>query len=421
MNIPSTRGWIANGVVAGALLAASAASANWPNWRGPEGTGANPAATPPTTWSETENIKWKVPIPGTGQSTPVIWEDQIFLLTASESKAGGGAWDFEVVCLNRTDGAIAWRQVAATEVPQEGHHPTGSFAPYSAVTDGKFVWASFGSRGLHCYDMAGKHQWSTPLDKMQIKRSFGEGSSPLLVKDDIVIVQDHEGNSRIAAYDKTTGKMRWEQARDEKTTWTSPMAVEVDGVTQIVVNGTTKIRSYDLADGKLIWECGGMTQNVIPAPVFGNGMVYCASGFRGYALAAIQLGHTGDLTGTDAVAWSIDSATPYVATPLLYGDRLYFMDTLKPIVTCVDAKTGKIIFERASLDGLETVYASPVGAGEHIYIADREGNTAVLAKADDFKAVAVNTLDDGFDATPVAVGNELFLRGQKHLYCIAGT
>lgn len=406
-------------VLAGAVSVANGVAADWPNWRGPEGTGTNRTATPPTTWSERENVKWKVPISGTGQSTPVIWGDQIFLLTASE--ADGGSWNFDVVCMGRTDGAIRWRQTAASEVPAEGHHPTGSFAAYSAVTDGEYVWAGFGSRGLHCYTVGGKHLWSTSLPKMQIKRSFGEASSPLLVEDAIVVLQDHEGPSRIAAYDKMTGKLRWETPRDEGTTWSSPMAITVDGRTEIVTNATSKIRSYDLANGDLRWECSGMTSNVIPTPAFGNGMVYCASGFRGYALMAIKLGHTGDLTGTDAIAWTVTTGTPYVSSPLLYQDRLFFVDTLKSNLTCVDAKTGQIVYERKSIDGLKTIYASPVGAGDHVYLADREGSTAVLTTTEDAKVVALNVLDDTFDATPVAVGKELYLRGSKHLYCIAGS
>jgi outer membrane protein assembly factor BamB len=360
-----------------------------------------------------------VPIPGTGQSTPIVWEDKIFLLTATDM--GDGAWAFDVVCMSRADGKILWKQTAAKEVPQEGHHPTGSFAPYSAVTDGKFVWASFGSRGLHCYDLEGKHQWSKPLDKMTIKRGFGEGSSPLLAGDSIIILQDHEGSSRIAAYNKATGDLIWEKSRDEKTTWTSPMAVAVDGKTQIVVNATNKIRSYDLATGDLIWECGGMTANVIPTPAFGNGMAYCASGFRASALAAIKLGNTGDLTGTDSIAWTYSGGTPYVSSPLLYGDRLFFLNTNTAKLTNIDARTGAVKFEQAPLEGLGIIYASPVGAGGHVYIADREGKTAVVAQSDSFTPVAVNTLEDGFDATPVIVGNELFLRGNKYLYCIAAS
>lgn len=417
--IESTHRLFTRALVTAALLGAATASANWPNWRGPEGNGTAPGAMPPTTWSETQNVKWKMEIPGTGQSTPVVWGDRIFLLAASE--AGGGAWNFDVLCVNRADGSLRWKKTAATEVPQEGHHPTGSFAPYSAVTDGKFLWVGYGSRGLHCYDIDGEHQWSKPLDKMTIKRSFGEGSSPLVVGNAVVILQDHEAGSRIAAYDKTNGDLLWQKSRDEKTTWTSPMAVEVKGKTQIVVNATNKIRAYDLETGDVVWECGGMTQNVIPTPVAANGVVYCASGFRGSALAAIKLGNAGDLTGTDAVAWTYSAGTPYVPSPLLLDNRLYFLNTNTANLTCLDAATGEVKFERASLEGLGTIYASPVAANGHIYIADRDGKTAVVEAGDTFKTVAVNTLGDSFDATPVAVGNELLLRGAKHLYCIAAT
>lgn len=405
--------WMA-GILAGTFTAA----ADWPNWRGPEHTGANPGANPPTTWSETENVRWKAVIPGTGQSTPVIWDDKLFLLAASEAE--GGAWIFEVVCVDRADGSILWRREAAREIPQEGHHPTASFAPYSAVTDGTYVWASFGSRGLHCYDLDGNHRWSTPLDKMRIKMRFGEGSSPLLAGGMIVVLQDHEGVSRIAAYDKLTGELRWERRRDEGTTWSSPLAVDVDGTTQVVVNATDKIRSYDLASGDLIWECGGMTNNVIPTPVPGDGVVYCASGFRGYALLAIELGHTGDLTGTSAIQWRVDDATPYVSTPLLYNDRLYYVDSRKPSLSCVDATTGEIKYTGKRLEGLDDIYASITGAGGHVYVAGRSGSVAVLRQSDEFELIAINTLDDVFDATPVAVDGELYLRGSKHLYCIAG-
>lgn len=199
------------------------------------------------------------------------------------------------------------------------------------------------------------------------------------------------------------------------------MAVKFDGKTQIVVNATNKIRSYDLATGDVIWECGGMTANVIPTPSFGNGLAYCASGFRGSALSAIKLGSKGDVTGTDNVAWTYAAGTPYVPSPLLYGDRLFFLNTNTANLTCIDAKTGEAKFERAPLEGLGTIYASPVGAGGHIYIADRDGKTAVVEQSDSFKSVAVNTLEDSFDATPVVVGNELYLRGSKHLYCIAAS
>ena len=400
------------------LASPAPAEGNWPAWRGPDNSGVAPEGNPPTEWSETKNVKWKVPLPGSGQSTPVIWGEKLFILAASE-KAGTEAWNFDVVCLDRNTGKTLWQKTAATEIPQEGHHPTGSFAPYSAVTDGTHVWAGFGSRGLHCYDLDGGHVWTTPLMKMSTRRGFGEGSSPALAGDLIIVVQDHEGPSRIAAYDKKTGELRWEKARDEITSWSTPFAVEADGITQIVVNATNRIRSYNAANGDLIWECGGMTVNVIPTPVAGFGNVYSASGFRGAALTAIDLKSKGDVT--DKPVWNIDNGTPYVPSPLLYGERIYFLDGMNPKLSCANAKTGELYFARESLEGLGRVYASPVGAGGHVYVADRDGIVAVLADDSTFKVLRTNKLDDGFDASPVVIGDTLYLKGNEYLYCIAAS
>ncbi len=398
------------------VLPSAEAAPNWPAWRGPDNNGVAPEGNPPTEWSETSNIKWKVPLAGSGQSTPVIWGEKMFILAASPTD-GDGEYTFDVVCLNRNDGSTLWRKTAAREKPQEGHHPTGSFAPYSAITDGTYVWAGFGSRGLHCYDLDGNHQWSTPLMKMSTRRGFGEGSSPVIAGDAIVVVQDHEGPSRIGAYDKKTGTLLWEKDREEVTSWSSPYAVTMDGVTQVIVNATNRIRSYSAATGDLIWECGGMTTNVIPTPVSGFGMAYCTSGFRGAALTAIDLKSKGDVTGSPA--WNIAENTPYVPSPLLYGERLYYLEGMNPKLSCVNAKSGELLFSKISLEDLGRVYASPVGAGGYVYVADRDGMVAVLTDSDSPKVVATNKLDDGFDASPVVVGDTLYLKGNTHLYCIA--
>jgi len=420
------------------------AEASWPAWRGPNGTGAAPDANPPIAWSESENIKWKVPLTGVGQSTPVVWGDQIFILVAApadeaqhpvrrpdakEQPRGLGRrmtlekpdfeFNFKVVCLDLATGATRWERIAATAKPHEGHHQAGSYSAYSAVTDGALVWASFGSRGLHCFDVAGNPKWSQALDPMTIKSNFGEGSSPALADNAIVVVQDHEGTSKIRAFNKTTGDPLWTRERDEATSWSTPVAVEVDGAWQVITSAGNRIRAYDVKSGEVEWECGGMTQNVIPSPVLGLGNVYCASGFFGFAMKAIALGNQGDLTGSNAVVWSLDAGTPYVPSPLLYGERLYFIEDIKPFLTCVDARSGNVIYQRERLSGLRQIYASPVGAGGRVYITDRNGKTVVFAHNDTFELLAENALDDGFDASPIIVGDALLLKGNTYLYCIA--
>jgi len=201
------------------------------------------------------------------------------------------------VCLDRATGKVLWQKTAKEAVPHEGHQPTGSFASNSLVTDGHRAWASFGSRGLYCFDMEGNLKWSRPLVPMKIKMAFGEGSSPCLAGDAIFVVCDQEGQSVLFAFNKETGQPLWRKDRDEKTSWATPVAAEQDGKVQIITNATSLIRSYDAKTGDILWQCKGQTDNVIPTPITAFGMVFCISGFRGSALQAIRLGRTGDLTG----------------------------------------------------------------------------------------------------------------------------
>ena len=425
-------------------LSPAHAADHWPSWRGANSDGFAPDTNPPTQWSETENVKWKVPLKVGGQSTPVIWGDRIFILGASsadesveatrrpnsEEQVRGkgrsqtvgtpsGAYDFKVLCLDRETGKTLWERTAITTVPHAGHHQAGSFSPYSAITDGEKVWASFGSRGLYCFDVEGNPLWSQPLDPMTIKYNFGEGSSPTIAGDAIIVVQDHEGPSTISAFDKTTGKPLWKKDRDEGTSWSSPVAIEVDGAIQVVVNASNRIRSYDAKSGEVIWECGGMTPNVIPTPVVGFGRVYCSSGYHGSMMKAITLGHTGDLTDSDAVAWNFDQGTPYVSSPVLAGDRIYQLEDIKPFLSCADAQSGEVLFTRERIPELKQVYASPVATRKNVFIMDRNGNMAVIERSKAFNLVTVNHLDDGFDASPIIVGDALYLKGNNSFYCIA--
>jgi outer membrane protein assembly factor BamB len=393
-----------------------------------------------------------VKVPGSGNATPIVWGDKVFIQTAiptgkrqaaaaddpapappppgGRGRGGRGGmggpkptevYQFVILCLDRQTGKTLWQQVANEVVPHEGFRPgDGSFASSSPVTDGKHVFAYFGSRGIHCYDMNGKPLWSRDLGKMKISNGFGEGSSPALSDKSIIVNWDHEGgDSYITALDKETGKVLWKTPRDERTSWSTPLVVRAGGKTQVITTATSKIRSYDADTGKLLWECGGLTRNVIPSPVAENAMLYAMSGFQGHSLLAIHLDRTGDLAGTDAVAWSSNRGTPYVPSPLLYRGRLYFFADNNAVLSCFDVKTGKPLFESQRVSDLQGVYASPVAAGGKVYLVGRNGATVVIKDSEKFELLATNKLDEGIDSSPALAGKEIFLRGHEHLYCIA--
>ena len=468
-------------IVDSTLWAKGDADKNWPQWRGPFQNGVAPSADPPTTWSESQNIKWKVALPGSGNATPIIWEDKIFIQAAiptgkksepAKSEAdgsttpgagadgprpdgpppggpdgkgpggpppagrgprgpGGGRGrfggappseiqQFVVLCLDRNTGKTLWQQVAKEELPHEGFREgDGSFASPSGLTDGKNVYAYFGSRGLYCYDMSGKLLWNQDLGKMKIAMGFGEGSSPTLYKDMLIVNWDNEDGSFITALDKNSGKTLWKEKREEHTSWATPLVVEHDGKAEVVTAATGKIRSYDISNGKLLWECGGLTRNVIPSPVADADKVYCLSGFQGSSLLAIKLGGSGDLTGSPSIAWSYKKSTPYVPSPLLYDGRLYFYAVNNGRISCLDSKSGQVLIDAEPIEDLSMVYSSPLGAAGKIYLPGRNGVTVVLKQSDKLERLASNKLDDKFDASPAAVGKELFLRGRQNLYCIA--
>jgi outer membrane protein assembly factor BamB len=279
--------------------------------------------------------------------------------------------------------------------------------------------AYFGSRGLYCYDMNGELKWEKDLGDMRTRLGFGEGSSPALHGDTVVILWDHEGDDFILALDKNTGKELWRTRRDEPSGWTTPLVVEHKGEFQVVVNATGKVRSYNLATGQLIWECAGQTANAIPTPVTADGVVYVTSGHRGSAFQAIKLGRAGTLTGTDAIVWSRDRNTPYVPSPLLYDGLIFFTKGNDAILSCLESQTGHLLIDAERLDGLRGIYASPVGARDRIYILGRDGTTLVLRKGPKVEILAANKLEDRADASIAIVGKELFIRGHQHLYCIA--
>ncbi|MCX7664117.1 MAG: PQQ-binding-like beta-propeller repeat protein [Gemmataceae bacterium] len=411
---------------------------SWPTWRGPQANGVAPkTAQPPTKWDEKNNIKWKIPLSGKGSATPIVWGDQIFVVTATKTDRlakpeelpkidptfqtkttpPNHFYRFEVFCYDRHTGKEIWKQLANEAIPHEGHHETHSYAAGSPTTDGKRLYVSFGSFGIYAYDLSGKLLWRRDLGRIHSRLGWGEAVTPVVYGDSLILNWDQEANSKLIVLDASTGKTKWEAQRDEKTSWNTPFVVDHQGQTQVIINGTNRIRSYDLKEGKVLWEVGGMTVNAIPSPLVSEGVAYIMSGYRGAAAVAVPLNSKGELK-ENQVLWRHGKGTPYVPSPILYEGRLYFTAANTPVLTVLDAKTGKVLLEGERLPKLSSFYSSPMIAGGHLYLADRNGTTAVLTLGDKPEVVSLNKLDDSFDASPVTVGKTLYLRGEKYLYAI---
>jgi outer membrane protein assembly factor BamB len=322
-----------------------------------------------------------------------------------------------VIAYDRHSGDEIWKSVATEQVPHEPGHGTNTFASSSPVTDGKHLYINFGSRGVFCYDMDGNQKWQRDLGKMQTRAQFGEASSPALHENKLIIPWDHEGQSSLIALDTENGETVWKVDRDEATTWATPLVTPWRDGWQVITNGTT-VRSYDLHSGELLWQAGGQVDNPIPTPVRHEDTVIAMTGYRGNAIHAIKLDAMGDVTGTDAVLWSRSDAAPYVASPVLYDGRLYFTKSRDGILSSVDATTGEAVISQQRLRDISSIYASPVAAHDRIYITGREGTTVVVRHSPNFEILATNRLDDVLDASPALVGDLMYLRGEKYLYCI---
>src|SRR6266496_2784420 len=398
---------------------------HWPQWRGPLANGVAPHANPPVRWGETNNIRWKIPLPGKGHASPIVFGDAVYVLVAMPvGEAQKPVYDdapgvhdsvpvtqrhqFVAFAISRRDGSVLWTKVLREEWPHEGGHVTGSLASNSPVTDGERLYICFGSRGLYCLDLMGELKWSKDLGRMHTLHAHGEGSSPVLYGNMLIVCWDHEAGSYLYAFDKRTGKQLWKVARDEKTSWSTPLVVEHEGRPQIIVSATKRVRGYDLATGTQIWECAGLTDNVVSSPVYYKGIVIAGNSYYSQAMLAIRLaGAKGDITGTDRVVWKLNRSTPYVSSPLLYDDTLYFLRHNQNVLSRLDPMTGKPRREALRLEGInDFIFSSPVGAGGRIYITSRDGTTVVLRHDRVNAPLAINHLEDSFSASGAAVDRE---------------
>jgi outer membrane protein assembly factor BamB len=425
---------------------AVADAAAWPQFRGPASRGLPAEEAPglPATWSPTENIAWRTQIPGTGWSSPVVFEGRVFITTVvaegetEEPKKGlyfGGerrepppiVHHWKVLALDLDSGAVLWERTVHSAEPQATRHIKNSYASETPATDGERLYVLFGNLGLFVFDLDGNPAWEHRIKPRETRLGWGTAASPVLHGDRVFVLNDNDEDSYLLALNKHTGEEVWTVPRDEGTNWATPFIWETDARTEIVVPGTGRVRSYGL-DGELLWELDGMSSIAIPTPFTEHGLLYVSSGYimdRTRPVWAIRPGANGDITlaegqrSSDAIAWHIPDAGPYNPTPLVYGDYYYTLLD-RGFFTCHDARTGEEIYgrQRIAPTGGAEFTASPWAYDGKIFCLSEDGDTYVIKAGPEFEVLGVNPLGEMGMATPAIVGSALILRTANAVYRI---
>jgi outer membrane protein assembly factor BamB len=385
----------------------------WPRWRGPSGQGLVAPGKYANTWSPSRNVKWRVQVPGQGNSSPIVWGDRIFITTARD----GGA-RLSLVAFQRSDGRRLWE----TFVPQsrrEWAHQKNGHASATPVTDGQLVFASFGSNGLIAFDFAGKIVWHRRVG--DINNYHGPAGSPILYKDRIFLYQDGDGGgaqrSFVGAFDAKSGRTLWETPRTETVGWGTPVVISVDGHDELIVSSQRRVTAYDPQSGRELWNVRGNTFEVIPTPVVAHGLVFCSSGRAGPTMA-IRPGGKGDVTSTH-VAWSTPRGSPFVPSGIVIDGLLYLINDMQSILTVYDAQSGALAYQgRLGVAQREGFSASPVAVNGELFFTNDEGETFVVKAGREFRLLHTNTLGERTLASPALVDGIWYWRTATSLIAI---
>ena len=400
-----------NGAGAVRMIAVEGEGARYrTRWRGPSGQGLASTVDYPDTWSATTNVAWKTPVPGQGNSSPIVWADRIFLTTAYD-----GGKRFSVLAFQRSNGARLWEGFVPEGRSDSWVHYKNGHASGTPATDGQRVYAYFGGRGLVAFDLSGKLVWHRDLGPMDVYH--GPAGSPLLYKDRLVLYQDQGRGSFIAAFDTQSGRPLWRTSRDAEVGWGTPIAIRVADHDEIIVSGQRMVQAYDPDTGRELWRCGGNLWEVIPTPVVGYGMVFCSSGRAGPTLA-IRPGGKGDVTRSN-LAWSSPRGSPFVPSPILYGGALFMVNDMSSIVTALDAMTGRVMWQgRLGTARSEGFSASPVAVDGKIFFTNDDGETFVLRAGPTFELLHVNRIGESTLASPALVDGRWYIRTAGNLVAI---
>ena len=381
----------------------------WPRWRGPSGQGVVEGAGYPDTWSDTANVLWKTAVPGSGHSSPIVWGDRIFLTASADSGRR-----VSILSFRRSDGTLLW-ETDAPDGRAENVHSKNNPASATATTDGERVYASFGSRGMLALDFDGQVVWHREFGR--INNYHGPAGSPLLYRDTVIIYQDQNGGAFVIALDTRTGETRWRTDRSASVGWGTPIAVSVGDHDELIVSSQRQVQSYDPLTGEELWSCGGNLFEVIPTPAVGHGLIFCSSGRAGPTLA-IRPGGRGDVTDTH-VAWKTTRGSPFVPSPLVYGDYLYLVNDMSSVITCLNAKTGESMWqERLGRPRREGVSASPVVVGGKLFVTNDDGQTFVLRTGPEFEWLHTNDIGARTLASPALVDGTWYIRTSRDLIAI---
>jgi outer membrane protein assembly factor BamB len=425
------------------IVASRAFSQDWPGWRG-DGRGISSEKNLPVKWSENEGVRWKTVIPGAGHSSPIVWGNRVFITTAAaadpnvETFRGGvymggnrpkpdeSGYAYRVICLDANDGSVLWSKAVTTQNPKTRRHTKNTYASETPVTDGKYVFASFGSAGLYGVDFEGNVVWHRDLGLMRGRSGWGTGASPILFHSTVIVNCDNDDASYIAAFDKSTGDQVWRTERNEGASWGTPFLFAAEGRTVVVTNASRRMRGYDADTGKLLWECAGGSMICVPSPVATEGLVFLSSGHNMLPqrpIVAVRPETSGDITPSAnqaqsaGVAWLRRSGGPYVTSPIVVDEYLYVPQD-KGALTCYEARTGEMVYEEQKLGARNTITASPVAGDGRVYIQTEDGECYVVRSGPEFEILAVNKLDEVFCASPAVSAGKIYLRGRKHLYCV---
>ncbi len=422
------------------LLTTAGAADNWAQFRGPGATGVSAASGLPDTWNAEDGVAWRIPIPGRGWSSPIVWGNRIFVTTAIKEggepepvKKGlyfGGnrpapkdVYRYAVCSLDLGSGKILWQKEVHRGIPQHGYHVKGSLASETAVTDGERVYAYIGNVGLFCFDFEGGLLWSKRWESVETRFGWGTAASPVLHGDRVYVVNDNEKQSFLVALDKKTGEQIWRVDREEGSNWATPFVWKNEKRTEIVTPGTGRIRSYGL-DGELLWELAGMSSITIPTPFAGHGLLYVTSGYvrdQRRPLFAIRPGAAGDIslkedqTENEHIAWCQKQAGPYNPSPILCGDYVYVLYDMG-LIACYDAKTGEEVYSKRRIgDGARGFTSSPWAYDDKLFCLSEDGDTFVIRAGLKFELLGKNSLGELCMATPAIVRDGLIVRTESHL------